>query len=236
MEQKTCIRCGVKRSLENFSKHGDSGNYRNVCRECQNATNRKRYLDIHGQHKRDAKKELRESDPKICIRCNKEKPLSAFNYHNRAKGQHRNLCVECQAAWAKNYNASPEGQKTSKEYVARNKARYDELKEFYKNDPKRKAARKVYHRKRQLAEYGLTLKDYERMLKSQDGKCAICGTTDTGKKDYFRIDHCHKTGKVRGLLCHSCNVSLGLFKDSRELLQKAYNYLTQPQPKVTKSK
>jgi|WetSurMetagenome_2_1015567.scaffolds.fasta_scaffold348914_1 hypothetical protein len=60
-------------------------------------------------------------------------------------------------------------------------------------------------------EYGITLEDYQRMLGAQKNCCAICGNSDSGSKgryNTFAIDHNHKTGKVRGLLCNSCNLSV----------------------------
>ena len=63
--------------------------------------------------------------------------------------------------------------------------------------------------------YGITLEDYELMLKNQGGKCAICGSKAGGKKgQYFAVDHCHKSNAVRGLLCTKCNVSLGWFENN----------------------
>ena len=57
-------------------------------------------------------------------------------------------------------------------------------------------------------------------------KCMICGTEDPGRNcESFCIDHCHDTGQIRGLLCHSCNIGLGNFKDSIETLEKAIKYL-----------
>ena len=76
--------------------------------------------------------------------------------------------------------------------------------------------------------YGITLEDYNRMFEEQGGKCAICSAEDTGGKHKdaaFHVDHCHDTGKVRGLLCNQCNLALGKFKDSKKLLQKALDYL-----------
>ena len=71
--------------------------------------------------------------------------------------------------------------------------------------------------------YGITLADYDAMLEEQDGCCAIC-KTDT-IKGRFAIDHCHKTGKVRGLLCFDCNTGIGKLKDDPSLLLTAYEYL-----------
>ena len=75
--------------------------------------------------------------------------------------------------------------------------------------------------------YGLTLNEYNEMLEEQDHKCATCGTTDPGgKHGKFMVDHDHKTGKVRGLLCKNCNIALGLVNDDTDLIQKMINYLS----------
>jgi len=77
--------------------------------------------------------------------------------------------------------------------------------------------------------YGITLKEYNVILKKQKYKCAICNITNTSSKrkynKYLSVDHCHKTNKVRGLLCDFCNNGLGRFKDSVRFLLKAIKYL-----------
>ena len=74
--------------------------------------------------------------------------------------------------------------------------------------------------------FGLTLEDYEKLLKEQEGKCAICEATEGNSKDWnFAVDHDHETGKIRGLLCNNCNRGLGLLQDSEELLRKAAKYV-----------
>lgn len=75
-----------------------------------------------------------------------------------------------------------------------------------------------------------SIEDYDRMFKEQNGKCAMCdtsknNTTRNGKIKRFSIDHCHKTKKVRGLLCSFCNSLLGYCKDSIEILESAIVYL-----------
>jgi hypothetical protein len=80
------------------------------------------------------------------------------------------------------------------------------------------------------AAHGITIKDYDAMLIVQQGKCAICGTTEPGGRmglcgPVFHVDHCHTNGNIRGLLCHSCNVGLGNFKDSVTNLANAIAYL-----------
>jgi len=71
--------------------------------------------------------------------------------------------------------------------------------------------------------YGITLAQYERMLGKQGGGCAICGRV--AKTRSLNVDHCHRTGAVRGILCHSCNRGLPFFRDNPALFRKAAEYL-----------
>lgn len=74
--------------------------------------------------------------------------------------------------------------------------------------------------------YGLTESQFERMLADQNGACAICKTESPGgRHGTFHVDHCHDTGKVRGVLCHSCNVTLGRVGDSIDGVMRYLNYL-----------
>ena len=73
--------------------------------------------------------------------------------------------------------------------------------------------------------YGITLEQFETLLKNQGGGCAICGKEK--KKYRLAIDHDHKTGRVRGILCSPCNRALGILGDSIDGLQKATQYLNQ---------
>lgn len=85
---------------------------------------------------------------------------------------------------------------------------------------------KRYHLK---ASYGMTLEQYKDLFESQSGVCAICNEPETsrykGKIRNLAVDHCHKTGIVRGLLCNKCNVGIGNLNDNIELLEKAIKYL-----------
>lgn len=75
--------------------------------------------------------------------------------------------------------------------------------------------------------YGITKYDYDRMFEKQNGRCALCDSESIGRKGsfHFCVDHNHKTGDVRGLLCHNCNVILGKIKDSKDWLRKALKYI-----------
>ncbi len=90
--------------------------------------------------------------------------------------------------------------------------------------------RKAQERERRYAycikrKYGITLDEYRALMNRQDGKCAICRSPESSVKGCFHVDHCHRTGLVRGLLCSKCNQFLGLAKDSPEILGRAMSYL-----------
>lgn len=72
--------------------------------------------------------------------------------------------------------------------------------------------------------YGLTEADVSTMKQRQNSKCAICGAA-LGFHQHTQLDHCHATGKVRGLLCNHCNRLLGCAKDRVDVLQSAIDYL-----------
>lgn len=76
--------------------------------------------------------------------------------------------------------------------------------------------------------YGISLKEYEEKLEKQNNGCAICGNLDPkgrGRYRKFAVDHCHRTGKVRALLCHSCNGALGMVNDDVTILGRMIDYL-----------
>jgi Recombination endonuclease VII len=76
-----------------------------------------------------------------------------------------------------------------------------------------------------LNKYGLSLERYLDLLKEQNNRCAICETKPRSFDGTLVIDHCHKTSKVRGLLCNQCNSGLGFFKDDKGSLLNAVQYL-----------
>lgn len=85
-------------------------------------------------------------------------------------------------------------------------------------------------REQYLSRYGLTLDDYQGLMWKQMAKCAICRRPETarsrgGKVRRLGVDHNHTTGKVRGLLCNSCNAGIGNLGDDPELLRSALRYL-----------
>lgn len=105
---------------------------------------------------------------------------------------------------SKKYNNSEKGKKANKRWRLKNKNRV-------------KLSNSLWHLKNS---YGLTFEDREKLIKDQNSKCLICG-----EKKKLIIDHDHKTGKVRGLLCNDCNLGLGRFKDNIEIISNSILYL-----------
>jgi hypothetical protein len=93
------------------------------------------------------------------------------------------------------------------------------------NKKRKEANREIYYKKR----YNITLEEYNRMLILQNSQCGICKISETeikhGRNTYFAVDHCHISGKVRGLLCYKCNSLLGFVNDEIETLKNAIKYL-----------
>ena len=111
------------------------------------------------------------------------------------------------------------------DYRERNKpSRQEKLRQWRKDNPELVARSKRSTNYR--IKYGLELEDVEKMFEEQEQACAICHKQLVlGGRAGAKVDHCHTTNKVRGILCSTCNTALGCFKDSPELLQQAIRYL-----------
>lgn len=147
---------------------------------------------------------------KRCTQCGEVKPLGAFY-----KNKHSHPCSHCKAC--------------HNQFTAR-----------WKKDPKNKNARqRIAWRSRLKYNYGLTEDAYVKLLEWSGGGCAICGERpglEHRKKKLLCVDHNHTTGAVRGLLCENCNLGLGKFKDSKNLLRVAIAYLEYFDPREEGSK
>ena len=107
-----------------------------------------------------------------------------------------------------------------KEYYKKYKDRIDKYnKEYYKKAQRRKRIRISMLK----SKYGITLEQYNSMCKEQNNLCAICSKAETrkirNKKPKLSVDHDHKTGKVRGLLCSKCNSQVGWYEKCREKVE-----------------
>lgn len=162
----------------------------------------------------------------------REKARALERYHAR---KHK-IDRVAQAAYAKKWRAdNPEKARGTPEKRAA-KYRRDAIR--YKTDPIYRAKicaknRKTTPRRRLttknmnlMKKYGITPEQHLEMFNLQGRKCAICGAGEQlTSKQFPHVDHCHKTGKVRGLLCQKCNHGIGLFNDNPELLRAAASYL-----------
>ena len=104
----------------------------------------------------------------------------------------------------------------------KNKKYLSEYAKLYRknNREKVKLTKRKYHIK---SKYNLTIIQYDKMFEKQKGKCDICKKHETELNRSLNIDHCHKTGKVRSLLCHRCNLAVGYYENSD--IKKIEKYL-----------
>lgn len=125
---------------------------------------------------------------------------------------------EKERAYRKAYNAKKKEAKReyNKQYRIVNKDRlYENLKVWHKNNP---LAVKKYVLKRR---YKVTVEQYSTLFEKQKGCCAICEAHQSKFKKALHVDHCHESGRIRGLLCVNCNTALGHLKESADMVQQA---------------
>jgi len=178
-----------------------------------------------------------KTDLKRCYKCKTDKNITEFYDDISRKDLLSSKCKDC----SRTYKNLKQAVKTYKKCPKCK--RNLEINNFYRNNgygdgyqsrcidcrtsskreewaltPSAEFTRKI------MIKYGLTRSDYENLLQEQEGRCKICAELFS---DVLlpKIDHSHLTGKVRGILCHSCNVGLGNFKDSIEVLESAKNYI-----------
>ena len=103
----------------------------------------------------------------------------------------------------------------------------EKAREYWKkNSRKHRKAIIISNRKRRYEKLGFTLDDYDKMFNSQNGKCLICKKELKEKHGRLtHLDHCHKSGLIRAILCNRCNDGLGCFDDNITILKEAIRYL-----------
>lgn len=251
----TCKKCEQinPQSVANFytDKHSEDG-FCFQCKLCQRATRlrsqqkkREYRLAIKSGKEEDLKTWKIKWEPEInwstkrCSnsKCNLIKSADQFYKCNKNKNGLSSQCKDCMDAKGKAYVALPldpvgDTKKCNgcKEY---RDIRYFS-KDKYKKDGYSSRCTNCCKNTQFKIKYGITLAIYNAMLCAQNEKCAICNKhqnenyvdTRTGTKYRLAVDHCHKTGTVRGLLCSDCNTALGLLKENSELFLKAMEYLS----------
>lgn len=162
---------------------------------------------------------------KTCTKCNLPKEDSGF-YRNPKSLRFDSWCLGCKLSLNRARDPKKQCEKAAKRYWrtpeesrAKNRERY------WKNPEKQRENlrnRSPETRKdgKLRSKYRISLREFEAMLSKQGGGCAICGGGGP-----FCVDHCHRLGMVRGLLCRKCNTGLGMLQDSATLVLKAHEYL-----------
>jgi predicted nucleic acid-binding Zn ribbon protein len=178
-------------------------------------------------------------DQEFCSQKCSNKAFPGVGGRKPARGVPRRLCKVCgtefqpyritgETCSVTCYRTTPEYREAQQRTNARpeRQARKNELR---RTSPLQSATVRAYNRKAQLAKYGVTVEDYERMLSAQGGVCILCGSAP--KPDGIRaasklhVDHDHESGAVRDLLCVTCNQGLGCFRDDPGLLRSAAEYI-----------
>lgn len=156
---------------------------------------------------------------KVCTRCNILRPLDDFGVERSRKDGRQRHCRACRRDGTRElYGADAAFRDKRAEYFRKYRQKYRE------NERDRQRAAKLW------LTYGMTLDQFTELNEAQGGGCAICGGGPhgghrTARKKWLSVDHCHETGRIRGLLCDNCNIGIGKFKDDPALLLAAIEYL-----------
>ncbi|KKM28200.1 hypothetical protein LCGC14_1566990 [marine sediment metagenome] len=143
---------------------------------------------------------------KVCSICRQEKPLSEYYRRKTRKNAVQAACKVCCLKRLNAFGKTKKGKICQKNYFKKHQRRYT------------------------ILQAGLTIKGYNRLFEQQNGCCAICERPQSDFIKHFDIDHNHKTGKIRGLLCHNCNKNLGLYENNQRsfkqnIIEKFERYL-----------
>ena len=155
-------------------------------------------------------KATRDKSKKRCPRCGETKLISEFR---NEPARPRGLAIYCRAC-------DPAIRR--EKYLARKHAHNDYAKRYRQERPVQSSE---YSRRHSLKKnYGITAQQWDEMFTRQNGCCLLCGEPSTSRR--LDVDHCHDTGRVRGLLCSGCNAGIALLKHDPVLLAKAIAYLS----------
>lgn len=214
-----CGTCGETKSLPEFLP-SDIARGHGRCRACWVA-----FRARHDQRdRRGCKANLKAlaTGGIQCSKCGERKPLDAFRPSVVNKGS--GVCRPCFAVYAREWNGkNPEKARIRYEAWKAKKPPEDMLAQRRAAAERARSSgkRRFYHVK---SKYGITRDDYEAMMEAQGGACAIClRAPEPGR--HLAVDHEHDTGRVRGLLCRTCNSALGLFYENTDSMRRAIAYL-----------
>lgn len=177
---------------------------------------------------------------KICTGCKQVKAISEFTRDKLTKDGLKHRCRPCltQQKRESRHRNPIANQQACKRWAARNPEKVKGYGRKYRsvkvNRERAAVAGKKWAQKNRerckylglracLKRYGLTPESYGSLLEKQNNCCAICQEPSKGGR--LSVDHCHRTGRVRGVLCKNCNTAIGLLRDAPSLFFKAIEYL-----------
>jgi hypothetical protein len=143
---------------------------------------------------------LQATGTKRCTKCGQTKVWDEFFDDKRMSLGKSSWCKQC---------------------AARNASDWEGKHPVYRRDRRRKLSPERRRSDHLKQTYGLSIKDFDSMFANQNGRCGVCGKF-MGRPF---VDHCHTSGKIRGLLCQCCNLALGYLHDRSDVAIKAANYL-----------
>ena len=165
---------------------------------------------------RSCKKCINVSKHSTCRKC-------GIDYYRKSRKDLKKLCPACRVDF--NWCHQCETHKTVENF-AKNSSRANGL------DPR---CRECKRNNRLEREYGVDIQEYERMFAEQGGLCAICHRPPPENRPILCVDHCHRTGMVRGLLCGFCNTSIGYLQDDVPTILRAATYVFERSPAIDES-
>lgn len=157
---------------------------------------------------------------KKCSICKVEKETSEFRFQNKDTGKLMSACKECssQRDKKKRQENPEEIHKKDREQYQKAKAhRVEYAREYRRKYPERTRATNW------KVKYGITPEEFYNKLADQDNKCYICKRDMNDYSRIFSVDHCHTTGKIRGLLCDPCNYGLGFYEKYKDKYEQYLN-------------
>ena len=165
---------------------------------------------------------------KKCSKCGEVKPITDFYAMKGMRDGYRNECKRCHLAARKlRYDENPQPAKDrTTQWRRENKERHAQYLRDRRARPGAKRKERDGHLRRK---FGITLEQYEEMLLAQGGVCAICERPPRSDIS-LHVDHEHDGGRVRGLLCFSCNQALGSLGDESDRCRAAAAYLDSHAP------
>lgn len=162
---------------------------------------------------------------KICCKCKIEKHIESFYKENKNFSRRKSICKDCDKERGKTYRSKKRYDSVEEGYKICKLCKSNlHIKEFYKNRINPDGLCKMCKICDRIKKYKISKQEYLELKLKQNNCCAICKEPEKEDKCLY-IDHCHKTGKIRGLLCSQCNCALGNLKDNIETAENLIEYL-----------